>query len=114
MCLLNDNLLCFIGDDTKFNIIDIKLHKLISKITVDSNLYRILSINKCFDGIILFSFEYKDKNRIIKYRLEKGNFVKIFEKENPHSDKLPLSFIELRSGEYASGGADNLIRLWKF
>lgn len=114
MCLLNDNLLCLIGDDRKFNIIDIKLHKLISKITFDSNLNRILSINKCINGKILCSFQYKDKNSIIKYRFEKGNFIKIFEKDKPHGNKLPLSFIELSSGVYVSGGEDNLIKLWKF
>ena len=114
MFLLKDDLLCLGGDEAKFNIIVIKYHKLISKITVDSNIDRIHSINICFDGTILCSFQYKYKNIIIKYRFKKGNFVKIFEKEDPHGDKLPLFFIELSSGIYASGGEDNLIRLWKF
>ena len=104
-----------VGNDMKFNIIDIKTHEIISKLNIDSDIKNIYCMNKGIDCTILCSLQYINKISIIKYRNEKGNLVKIFEKENPHGENNPwTSFIEFNKGIYATGGLDKLIILWKF
>ncbi len=72
MCLLNDNLLCAIGNNMEFYIIDISSHEIINKIIFDENLINVNSKNKCLNGMILCSFQYKEKNSIIQLKYEKG------------------------------------------
>ena len=53
MCVLDNNILCVGGSDSKgFYLINISLHQLIKNIIGPKNVY---SITKCIDGLVLCS-----------------------------------------------------------
>ena len=112
MCLLNNDILCVGGDNSKgFYLIQISTHHLIKIIFGPK---RIFSINKCLDGLILCSIIDKNgNNSIVKYKFEGNNLKKVFEKEKAH-DNYIYSCIEIEKGIIASGSRDCLIKLWNF
>ena len=110
MCLLNDNILCVGGDNLKgFYLIQISNHQIIKNILGPE---RIFCIDKCLDGLFLCSiFDENGNDCIVKYKFENYNLEKIVEKVNAH-DTWIWSCVELNNGIIASGGRDNLIKLW--
>ena len=110
MCLLNDNILCVGGDNLKgFYLIEISNHKIIKNILGPE---RIFCIDKCLDGLFLCSiFDENGNDCIVKYKYVDNNLEKIVEKKNAH-DTWIWSCVELNNGIIASGGRDNLIKLW--
>ena len=110
MCLLNDNILCIGGNNSKgFYLIDINTHKIIKNILGPKIIY---CINKCLDGLFLCSIvDENGNNSLVKYKYENEDLKKIVEKENAHDNNI-YTCIELRDGTIASGGEDNLIKLW--
>ena len=110
MCLLNDNLLCVGGSDSKgFYLIQISNHQIIKNILGPNE---ILSIYKCCNDIILCSINDENKNHsLIKYKFENLNLVKVFEKEKAHNFYIWTCF-EFNNEIIVSGGEDFLIKLW--
>ena len=110
MCLLEDDLLCVGGTNSKgFYLIKISTHQLIKNILGSNNIY---SIIKCLDGLFLCSIvDEKGNNSLVKYKYEEENLKKIVEKEKAHNNNI-FSCVELNDGIIASGGYDNLIKLW--
>ena len=113
MCLLEDDILCVGGDNSKgFYLIKISTHQLIKNILGPETIW---SINECLDGLILCSIEDEKENHcLVKYKYEEQNLKKIFEKEKAH-DNYILSCVELYDGTIASGGKGDgfSIKLWK-
>ena len=111
MCLLEDDLLCVGGYNSKgFYLIKISIHQLIKNIIGSKIIY---SINECLDGLFLCSIiNEKGNNCLVKYKYEQQNLIKIVEKEKVHNNYI-YSYIELNNGTIASVGKDNLIKLWK-
>ena len=111
MCLLENDLLCIGGDNSKgFYLIKISTHQLIKNITGPKLIY---SISKCLDGLILCSMrDKKGNNNLVKYIYEEQNLKKIDEKIKVHNDYI-ISCIELKDGIIVSAGGDRLIKLWK-
>ena len=111
MCLLENDLLCIGGDNSKgFYLIKISTHQLIKNIIGPKTIF---SINKCLDGLFLCSIiDAKGNNSLVKYKYEGLDLKKVAEKEKAH-DKNILSCVELNDGIIASGGEDFLIKLWK-
>ena len=109
MCLLDDNLLCIGGINSKgYYLIDLLTYSLIKNITGTKIIY---SINKCSNGFLLSSvMNQNNLNNIIKlYNDDKLTIFK--EKENAH-DNIIISVIELDDQTIISGGNDNLIKIW--
>ena len=109
MCLLDDNLLCIGGINSKgYYLIDLLTYSLIKNITGPKIIY---SINKCSNGFLLSSvMNQNNLNNIIKlYNDDKLTIFK--EKENAH-DNIIISVIELDDQTIISGGNDNLIKIW--
>ena len=111
MCLLEDNILCIGGNYSKgFYLIKISTHQIIKNILGPKTIY---SINKCLDGLFLCSIINENGNNcLVKYKYEEQNLKKIVEKEKAH-DNYIYTCIELNDGIIASGGKDNLIKLWE-
>ena len=111
MCLLEDDILCVGGYDSKgFYLINISTHQLIKNILGPKNIF---SINKCLDGLILCSiFDIKDNNCLVKYKYEEQNLKIIVENIKAHECYI-WSCVELNDGTIASGGNDRLIKLWR-
>ena len=110
MCLLENDLLCVGGNNSKgFYLIKISTHQLIKNIIGPKTIY---SINKCLDGLFLCSIiDEKGNNSLVKYKYEEQDLKKVVEKEKAH-DNYIYSCVELNDGTIASGGNDNLIKLW--
>ena len=111
MCLLEKDILCIGGDNSKgFYLIKISNHQLIKNIIGPKIIF---CINKCLDGLLLCSIiDINGNHNLIKYKYENQNLIKIFEKEKAH-DRDIYSCVELDNGIIASGGYDNLIKLWE-
>ena len=62
--------------------------------------------------IFMFNFNEKGNHSLVKYNYEDQDLKKIIEKEKAH-DSYIYSCVELNDGTIASGGNDNLIKLWK-
>ena len=117
MCKLDDDILCIGGDNSKgFYIIKISTHQLIKNIIGPKRIYSIyecIAIYECIDGLFLCStINENGNNAIAKYKYENGNMNKIIEKEKIHESYI-YTCIEFNEGKIvASGGNDNLIKLW--
>jgi WD40 repeat protein len=111
MCLLENDLLCVGGDNSKgFYLIKISTHQLIKNIIGPKTIY---SINKCLDGLFLCSIiDEKGNNSLVKYKYEEQDLKKVIEKEKAHDDYI-YSCVELNDKTIVSGGIDCLIKLWK-
>ena len=113
MCLLEDDILCVGGDNSKgFYLIKISTHQLIKNILGAKRIY---AINECLDGLFLCSIEDEKGNYcLVKYKYEEQNLKKIFEKEKAHDNKI-CSCVELNDGTIASGGSGDgySIKLWQ-
>ncbi len=111
ICLLENDILCVGGNESKgFYLIKISNHQLIKNIIGPKTVY---CINKCLDGLLLCSIIDKEgNNTLIKYKYENQNLVKVYGKEKAH-DSFIYSCVELNDGIIASGGCDNLIKLWR-
>ena len=113
MCLLEDDILCVGGKNSKgFYLIKISTHQLIKNIIGPKIIY---AINECLDGLFLCSIEdEKGNDCLVKYKYEKQNLNKIFEKEKAHNSFIN-SCVELNDGTIASGGCGDgfSIKLWK-
>ena len=110
LCTIKDDILCAGGRNSKgFYIIKISTHQLIKNILGPKTIY---SIFVCFDGLLLCSIiNENDNHSLIKYKYENQNMNKIIEKEKAHEKNI-FSCVELDGGIIASGGNDNLIKLW--
>jgi WD40 repeat protein len=110
MCLLEDDLLCVGGTDSKgFYLIKISTHQLIKNILGPKYIY---SIIECLDGLFLCSiYDENGNHSLIKYKYEEQNLKKIVEKVKAHDNHI-YSCVELNDGTIASGGDDTLIKLW--
>ncbi len=110
MCLLEKDILCVGGNNSKgFYLIQISTHQLIKNIIGPKIIF---SIYKCLNDLILCSiFDNNKKNCIIIYKYENNTLEIIFEKENAH-DNYIYSCIQMEDGKIASGGKDDLIKLW--
>ena len=110
ICLLDNDILCIGGDNSKgFYLIKILNHQLIKIIRGTK---RIFSINKCSNNLFLCSFIDEDgNNSLAEYKYEKYNLIKIYEKKKAHESYI-YSCIELNNGVIASGSRDCLIKLW--
>ena len=111
MCLLENDLFCVGGINSKgFYLIKISTHQLIKNIIGPKRIY---SINECLDGLFLCSIiDEKGNNCLVKYKYEEEDLKKVVEKEKAH-DYYIYSCVELNDGTIASGGEDNLIKLWE-
>ena len=111
MCLLEDDILCVGGYDSKgFYLIKISTHQLIKNIHGPKNIF---AINNCLDGLLLCSiFDIKDNNCLVKYKYEEQNLKIIVENIKAHECYI-WSCVELNDGTVASGGNDKLIKLWR-
>ena len=112
MCLIEDDLLCVGGYNSKgFYLIKISTHQIIKNIIGPKTIF---AINECLDGLFLCSIiNEKGNHCLVKYKYEQQNLIKIVEKENAHDDYNIYSCVELNDGTIASGGFDNLIKLWE-
>ena len=108
MCLLEKDLLCDRGDNSKgFYLIKILTHQLIKNII---GLKVIYSTNECLDCLFLFSIrDEKGNYSLIKYKYEEENLKKIIEKEKAHDSNI-YSCVELNDGTVALGGCDYMIK----
>ena len=111
LCIIKEDILCVGGTNSKgFYLINILNHQLIKNILGPQIIY---SIYKCFDGLLLCSIKNEKGNySIVKYKYENEDMKKIMEKEKAHENEI-YTCIELNDGTIASGGSDNLIKLWK-
>jgi len=109
MCLLENDLLCVGGYKKGFYLIKISNHQLIKNIFITQTIY---CIKKCLDGLFLCSFSEKGNHFLVKYKYEEQDLKKVFEKEKAHNNFI-RACVELDNGIIASGGEDNLIKLWK-
>ena len=113
MCLLEDDMLCVGGCNSKgFYLIKISTHQLIKNILGPKTIW---SINECLDGLFLCSIiDEKGNNSLVKYKYEEQDLKKIIEKEKAHNNDI-LSCVELYDGTIASGGKGDgySIKLWK-
>ena len=98
MCLLEDDILCVGGDNSKgVYLIKISTHQLIKNILGPKT---ILAFDECLDGLFLCSIIDKNENHcLVKYKYEEQNLKKICEKENAHDDMIS-SCVELNEWNY--------------
>ena len=110
LCLLNKNILCVGGINSKgFYLINISTHQIISNILKPRVVW---SINKCTNNLILCSIiDELGYHCIVIYNFEENYLYKIMEKKSAHFNNI-LSCVELSNGIIASGGDDRLIKLW--
>ena len=80
MCLLEDDILCEGGTNVKgFYLIEISTHQLIKNIRGPE---RIISINKCLDGLFLCSIIDDNQNDcFVKYKYEEQNLIKFLKRK---------------------------------
>ena len=111
MCLLDNDILCIGGIDSKgFYLIQISTHHFIKNINGPE---KILTIIKCSDGLLLCSIiDENGNNTLVKYKYENQDLKLVFSSEKSN-DRLIYSCVELDNGIIASGGDDNIIKLWK-
>ena len=110
LCLLEDDILCVGGRESKgFYIIRISTHQIIKMIHGPVTIW---SINKCLDGLFLCSIDNNEKHCLIKYKYQNKNLVPIIEKLGAHNKNI-YSCVEINDEIIASGGEDYLIKLWK-
>ena len=109
--MIKEDILCVGGNNSKgFYLINISTHQLIKNILGPQEIH---SINECYDGLLLCSIKNENGNcAIVKYKYENQDMKKIIEKEKIHEGNI-YSCIELNDGIIASGGKDNLIKLWE-
>ena len=114
MCLLDNDLLCVGGKDSKgFYLIKISSHQLIKNILGPQTIY---SIIECIDGLFLCSILNENGNYAIvkyEYEYETNNLKKVVEKEKSHDNYCIYSSIELNRRTIASCSNDNSIKLWE-
>ena len=114
MCLLDNNILCVAGTNSKgFYLINTFSHQLIKNIIGPITIY---SITKCIDGLYLCSIvEGNNNNSLAKYEydFEKKNLKKVVENENAHGNYNIYTCIELNKRMIASGSTDYCIKLWQ-
>ena len=114
MCLLDNDLLCVGGKDSKgFYLIKISTHQLIKNILGPKCIY---SIKECIDGLFLCSILNENGNYSLakyEYDFESKNLKKVVEKEKPHDSGTIYSAIELNRRIIASSSSDNTIKLWE-
>ena len=111
LCIIKDGLLCVGGSNSKgFYLINILNHQLIKNIIGPKDIY---SIYECIDGLFLCAIQNENGDySIVKYKYENDDMKKIVEKEKAHKYEIRTCF-ELDDGTIASGGNDNLIKLWR-
>ena len=113
MCLIEDDLLCIGGKDSKgFYLIKISSHQLIQNIIGPKIIY---SIIECIDGLFLCSILNENGNYSIakyEYEYETNNLKKVIEKEKAHDNSYIYASIELNRGTIASCSSDDSIKLW--
>ena len=64
-------------------------------------------------GLFLCSIKNENGNcSLVKYKYDNQDLKKIIEKEKAHGNEI-LTCVELNDGTVASGGGDNLIKLWR-
>jgi len=109
--MIDKDLLCVGGKNSKgFYLIKISTHQIVKNIPGPQVIY---SIYECFDGLFLCSITNENGNcSLVKYKYENQNFDKIVEKEKIHGGNI-YTCVELNDGTVASGGGDNLIKLWR-
>ena len=114
MCLFEDNML-FVGGLDILYLIDIKKYQILKTFKINGF---VLSIQKCLDGNILCAINNRNKNNnIIKYKYDKENLTKIFEKKKAHNNPI-LNCIQLKNGIIVSAEGKRLedsfeIKFWK-
>ena len=112
ICLLNKNFLCVCGINCKgFYIIQISNHQLIKNIVGPKIIW---SIIKCSDDLFLCSLiDKKDNNSLIKYEFKDYDFKSIFIMEKAHNNNI-YSITEINEKLIATGGSDQLIKIWGY
>ena len=110
LCLLNEKILCIGGVNSKgFYLIDIETHYLIKNIIAFKGIY---SVVKCIDNLFAFGVsDLNNKNSIVKYKYENGDFKLMFIKECAHNSSI-WSIVELNDGTIVTGSADKTIKVW--
>ena len=112
MCLLQDNILCVGGDNCNgFYLINTLESQIIKYILGPKRIY---SIEKGINDTLICSIIDENNNnslRVYKYK-EQQQFEIIEINEKAHEKNI-YSCVELENGIIASGGNDNLIKLWK-
>ena len=114
MCLLDNDLLCVGGNDSRgFYLIKISSHQLIKTILGPKIIY---SIIECIDGLFLCSIVNEKGNYSLaryEYDYETKNLIKVSEKEKAHDNNYIYTSIELDRGTIASCSSDYSIKLWE-
>jgi len=114
MCLIDNDLLCVGGKDSKgFYLIKISSHQLIKNILGPKTIY---SIVQCVDGLFLCSIINENGNYSLakyEYDFENKNLKKVIEKEKPHDNGSIYAAIELNRRTIASCSSDYSIKLWE-
>ena len=110
LCLLTDKILCIGGVNSKgFYLINIETHILIKNIIAFKGIY---SVVKCIDNLFAFGVsDLNNKNSIVKYKYENGDFKLMFIKECAHNSSI-WSIVELNDGTIVTGSADKTIKVW--
>jgi len=111
LCMIDKDILCVGGNNSKgFYLIKISTHQIIKNILGPQKIY---SIYKCLNGLFLCSIQNENGNySLVKYKYDNQNLNKIIEKEKAHEKEI-YTCVELNDGTVASGGEDNLIKLWR-
>jgi len=111
MCLLEDDILCIGGSNSKgFYLIKISTHEIVKNIKGPKNVY---SIDKCKDGMILCSIiNENENNSLIKYKYENLELKKKVEIVKAHPSNI-YSCIELDNEIIAFGDLAHKILLWE-
>ena len=114
MCILDNDLLCVGGKDSKgFYLIKISTHQLIKNVLGPKTIY---SIKECIDGLFLCSILNEKGNYSLakyEYEFENKNLKKIVENEKSHDNNCIYAAIELNRRTIASCSEDNTIKLWE-
>ena len=110
LCLLTNKILCIGGVNSKgFYLINIETHVLIKNIIAFKGIY---SVVKCIDNLFAFGVsDLNNKNSIVKYKYENGDFKLMFIKECAHNSSI-WSIVELNDGTIVTGSADKTIKVW--
>ena len=111
LCMIDKDLLGVGGKNSKgFYLIKISTYQIIKNILGPQIIY---SIYECFDGLFLCSIINENGNHsLVKYKYDNQDLKKIIEKEKAHENYI-YTCVELNDGTVASGGSDNLIKLWR-